>query len=131
MRVTSFLILVLFGSLLASCEANTERIRIVKNASLSDITVHTMGYDSVWNSTHIPSGRRETVLTASEFGGSDVPSLPLYDVYGFFIVNANGDTLLKNTEEIDSWVVYIRQVSKVPDYWEHEYVLNVLDDDFN
>lgn len=115
----------------SACEGNTDRIRIVKNASTSDVTVYTMNYDSTWSSVQIPSGNRETVVTTSQRGGSDSPGDPLGDIMGFVVVNDNQDTLKTDLNDINSWVIYSNQVKKAPSHWEHEFVLNVKDVDFN
>lgn len=116
---------------LSACEGNTDRVRIVKNVTTSEITAYVMSYDSVWTTFQIPSGRRETVFASSQFGGSDYAGEPLIDVLGFVIVNSDNDTLKTNLYDVDSWVVYSNQLKKAPSNWEHEFVLYVTDADFD
>jgi hypothetical protein len=90
-----------------------------------------MNYDSTWSAVQIPSGKRETVFTTSQFGGSETPGDPLGDIMGFVVVNDNQDTLKTDLYDINSWVIYSNQVKKAPSHWEHEFVLNVRDVDFD
>ena len=125
--------LVLFGLalVLSACEGNTDRIRIVKNVTDSELTVYTMSYDSTWSSIQIPSGKRETVVTTSQRGGSEDPGSPLLDVFGLIVVNANQDTLKTDLNDANNLVIYSNQIKKAPSNWEHEFVLNVDDADFD
>ncbi len=125
------LMLLAIATLMTSCEGNTDRDWIIKNNSSTKIDVTaTLVFNSSTVSETIDSDISKTLTITNQLGGSERAQLPDEAFSSFIITNENGDTFKKDFALPENWMTTIEQVKKVPSLYEHEYILEVNDEDF-
>lgn len=131
MRTTKIIgILVLIT--LTSCEGSTDKEWLFRNNSSEHVTLRTY---SGWNddtvTTSIPPGAAKIFLTSSQKGGNSNPS-DLKNEFSYFSAFQNsGKNLIKSHEFESNWLISIEEVRKMPSQYEHSYIFEVTDADFN
>lgn len=127
MRFHILLITLLIGC--ASCETETYVDYFIDNQSSTTITVEGSNIiSSIGISEAIASGERKIIASWSKLGKSKEIFEP-ESMFGtdLIITNSEGDTLLKDFKELDSWVVKVNE-----ERWTatHDYTLEIMDTDF-
>ena len=112
-----------------SCEGGTDYYYEVLNSSSTEIVVDSIpGYDTMYSYTIQPNSRKE-IYFFSKLGGSSTRSSK--EIFMDVIVhNTNGDTLSKPIWADSNWLATIKELSRVPSGWRHDYLFVVSDSDF-
>jgi hypothetical protein len=117
-------------SILFSCEGNTDRIRTIQNNTSGTIQVIADGnLPADYNKT-IPSGGAETLFISGQLGGSDFIENPAEGIHSLIILNAFGDTCVKDYLLQSNWSIDVQQTKRFPSNWRHEYTFSITDSDF-
>lgn len=78
----------------------------------------------------IEAGYKEIIFVTNQRGGSDFVEDPAQGVSLLVITNEAGDTCLKDYKVQDNWSIKVKERTKVPSDWQHEYRFIVVDSDF-
>lgn len=123
---------ILLSVLFTSCEGNTDYEWKVENKSSTAIEVisHITFLDVSANKT-IEVNDITTITVSDQLGGNSTEQEPSNTFSIFKIVNANGDTLIKDYRLSANWDANIEHLKKVPSNYKHDYTFTVVDSDFN
>ena len=127
----SFFIVIFLAILFSSCEGNTDRFWKISNESSGQIHVESISnFDNTEFKDSISSGALKTISMNSQLGGNSNPQLPTQAISSLIVINDAGDTLKKDYTLEENWESIIENTRKVPSNYEHEYILEVTDEDF-
>ena len=122
------LVVVIF--LLSSCEGNTYKERIIRNSSTSAIHVRAnTSFDENFESDLAP-GDEVLLGVVDDLGGSSRPDNPASVIYDMVITNSDQDTMTKDYQLMENWIIEIREEQKIPSSYHHKYIFEVNDTDF-
>lgn len=129
-RIIIYFALLGFIIALTSCEGNTDRSRQIENNTSGLITVFANGSNVSNYDNTISAGETETLFISNQLGGSDYVETPATGISSLIIINAAGDTCLKDYLPKDNWEISVEQTKKTPSNWQHNYTFIVNDSDF-
>ena len=128
---TRLLSVIAISFLLMSCEGNTNREWIVKNNSSTTIKVEAgLVFNTSTVTKNIAAGSSEIITITEQRGGTATPQTPSDVFSSMIITNAATDSLNKDYKLAANWKATIEQTKKRPSLYEHEYILNLTDQDF-
>ena len=117
--------------LLTACEGNINHQWHIENNGNQAIAITA---DRVWEgdvfTTTIGPATSATISIVYTRGGSSTPQPPSFAFNSLLVIDNNGDTLLRNTLDLNSWTTETEQTGRAPSSYTHNHILVVLESDF-
>lgn len=122
--------LVFIPFLLISCDGNTDREFMVKNASSQTVQVYVESvYNSEIDTISIGIGQTANVVYHNSMGGNSNEGTMSDFIQAMTAVNDSGQVLQKDYLLNENWLIESERVSRVPPDWRHTYTFVITDAD--